>query len=392
MYLDVAARVGLRELVKERLHFFRKTWDLGLVFANAYWPDKHIRQLMTNDAPIEQVAQALQQVPEKLTTQDFKREIQQRIGKDKIAFAPIKENWLPVPGGRPRILGGVRTFLSSGAAKTYSWLVSRLSEPVIEQAQGSGWLQASAIRQRIQRRIQEIFPPDGSAAYEAAVSEISAMAQKVAGVSRTILAPKIDGVLDDPVWSDALALSDFMVWGSLVQARYETIAKVTCDGENLYVAFDCSRKARAVAMTPAGDVVALGMSTPPTERDGAVPDDDYVAIILRSAQHPETWAQFMVNPAGALLDEWNNGSGPDSGYDFDCEWAAQVDADRWTVEMRLPLAEMKISAAVDQVVRMNIIRNVRGVRARVEELSTWYPAPLRGRHWDLTNQGWLILE
>ncbi len=391
-YLDEAARLAKSELVKERLHFFRKTWDLGLVFANAYWPNKTIRWLVENDEPIQLMANALQRLPKTMTAEDFKREIQQRIANDKVAFAPIKENWLPVPGGRPRILGGVRTFLSSAAAKTYPWCVERLTPPAVEQARANGRLSAEAVRHLAEQRIAEVFPATESPTYQEVVADIRTMALKVVGVAKASAAPKIDGQLDDKTWAEAIALSGFTVTGGMVATRYDTTVRLAHDGRDLYVAFDCSRKAQAVAMTPAGDVEALGMATPPTERDGAVADDDYVAIILRSAQHPETWARFMVNPAGALLDEWNDGSGRNSGYDFDCEWAAQAYPDHWTVEMRLPLAEMKISPTEEPVVRMNLVRQVRGVRSIAEEISTWYPEPLRGWHWDLDNQGWLILE
>jgi len=64
--------------------------------------------------------------------------------------------------------------------------------------------------------------------------------------------------------------------------------------------------------------------------------------------------------------------------------------DRWTVELRVPLAELMIVPKPGEVLRMNIIHNV--PVGNGGEVSTWYPEPLRGPHWDLANLGWAILE
>ncbi len=562
-YLDEAARLATGELVKERVRFFRKTWqDVTLLFANAYWPNQTIRRLIENDEPIQLMANALQQLPKTMPLHEFQKEINKRIGNDQLAFYPRaardKGHWLPIPGTCRSFLGQ-NLCVTSAADKTYQWCVARLTPAALERARAARMLHARTVQQMVEKRIRDVFPPGGSAAYQKAVADIHTMATKVVGVARAASAPRIDGVLNDEVWPEASELSGFVVRGSsLAIPQCPTTARLAYDDENLYMGVECSRQVGRSEPPPiAGDVtfpqkwcvfapldrdepvlprkilttipdeievaghklnaqfvtstdskfdfaplfggtsvgrtayaflelkaldagqVTLGMGadwwmqawldgnliydtpeatgnvewpicisnhlvninltkgrhvlavrfisgkassvlalggpnelrtvpraawikparelvvrTRPSQRDASMDFEDYVALIIRSAQYPQTWAHLRVNPAGALFDEWNDGYGPEPHYNFDCEWAAQVYPDRWTVELRLPLAQIKLFPATDPVVRMNLVRNIGAVSDRdwEYEVSTWYPEPLRGPHWDLANQGWLILE
>ncbi len=60
-------------------------------------------------------------------------------------------------------------------------------------------------------------------------------------VAKTSSPPVIDGILDDPVWAQAVKYSGFTTYMPEFNkpASFETSAMITYDGENLYVAFDC---------------------------------------------------------------------------------------------------------------------------------------------------------
>ena len=140
-----------------------------------------------------------------------------------------------------------------------------------------------------------------------------------------------------------------------------------------------------------GEACDLWTSAQPPERDGSVEHDDYVALVIGPDRSRGTWSRFVVNPAGALLDERSNGEQADRAHDFNCEWAAKVYPDRWTAEMRVPLSEMSINPASDPVIRMNLSRSIAGDGSR-REIMTWYPQPTRGPHWVRHNLGWCILR
>ncbi len=243
-YLDEAAQLAESDLVKQRLHFFRKTWDLGLVFAKAYWPNQTIRRLIAQDAPVEQVAQALHKIPEAMKLADFKREVKERVGDDRLAFNPrVKDHWLPIPGRSSR--SWIQDYKTDAADKTYHWFVARLTPPAIERARRAGMLRARTVRQMVAKHIREVFPTGGSSRYQEAVADISMMALKVVNVAPAKSIPRIDGILDDGIWSQAGELSDFAIRGSsMVPSECATTGRIAHDGENLYVAVECRRQVK----------------------------------------------------------------------------------------------------------------------------------------------------
>jgi len=62
-YLDEAQRLARSDLVKQRLHFFRKTWDMGALFARAYWGSSEVRSLIEQEAPLQEIAAAMKDLP-----------------------------------------------------------------------------------------------------------------------------------------------------------------------------------------------------------------------------------------------------------------------------------------------------------------------------------------
>jgi len=369
-YLDEAARLAQDELIKQRIHFFRKTWDVGVIFANAYWAGEGVRTLIEQQASLEEIAAAMRNMPQPMELEDFQKLVEERLGDDSIAFWPNYElRKIPVPVG-------------GGTTEAYEALAQRLISETVAAAREQGMLRGSALRRAIERRLEQAFGSEGSPAFRDAVAQIRQRALGVAGVVRLEQAPRIDGVVDDAAWSRADRLTDFKLPESTTPATYNTTAKLAHDGENLYVAVECRQF-----------VSSLVAETKADERDGKSYEDDSVEIFLRSADRPETCAQFVINPVGALFDQWDDGTGKETkdrmARDFDCQWATKVYADRWTVELRLPLRELLVVPSSGARLRMNVVRNVVGGAG---EVSTWHHEANARSHRALNNQGWAILE
>jgi hypothetical protein len=360
-YLDEAERSASSDIAKKRVQFFRKTWDLGVVFASAYWGDPETRSLVERDAPLDEIAAAMSDIPAPRTKKDLWDEVKTRVGDDKLAYFPIDE-----------LLGDKTVPANVNAAVRL--LAQHVVDDTLDEAARRKMFNASAVRRAVQRKIGQAFPSSGAEGYETSLEHLREMAGRVASVPQISNAPEIDGALSDDAWSEMLGASNFIVRNAMAPATYPTVVRLGYDAENLYLSVECFQ-----------DTAELSASA--TKRDADVWRGDCVELFIRSAEHPETWAQLVVNGAGGLFDRWNDGTGADLSYDFDCDLSAKIYPDRWTAELRVPLDEMLVQPDESPVLRVNFIRTV-----TAGEVSAWYPEPWGGGHHLIANQGWAILE
>ena len=364
VYLDEAAALAEDELVKQRIHFFRKTWDVTLLLAGQYGAAREVQELIDASAPLEQVAAALRRLAAKIATTDIDAYIADKVGDDPVAFYPPKQSWIaPLKGG------------AETSAKR--WSAAHIAGEAVAQAK-TDVLDAEELRGQIGDRVDETFGVGGSETYLQIVGQIRAMARKVATVVMVKSAPVLDGALDDPVWRRADELSGFSKWGELALSGYDTRAWLAHDGENLYVALDCRQD-------------TVGLRTEAAPRDGSTWKDDSVELFFNPQMSEIPYVQFIVNARGAFFDQW--GRNERQTYqerlsaDFDCEWATQVGAEGWTAELRLPLAEFGCSPEQNRLLRIDLVRNVQGKEA---EISAWFPSV--GAHADPLSRGWIAFE
>ena len=108
-------------------------------------------------------------------------------------------------------------------------------------------------------------------------------------------AVRIDGVLDEEAWQDALQI-DINVEtkpGENIAARVKTIAYLVEDGDNLYVGFD------------AEDPDPTAIRAYLRDRDSAY-DDDFVGIVLDTYGDARRAFEFFANPLGVQMDLTND--------------------------------------------------------------------------------------
>jgi hypothetical protein len=161
-------------------------------------------------------------------------------------------------------------------------------------------------------------------------------------------APRIDGRLDDHVWSDAAWFDDFVQKDPVEGAEPEQRTEVAFlyDHEALYIG------ARLYGVTP-WDVRA-----PVTRRD-QTGNGEHLIVILDTYLDRHTGYAFLVSSGGVRADYYHptDSEGQrDSG--FDPVWQAEVTRDSagWYAEMRIPFSQLRFTHGGAQRWGLNINR------------------------------------
>jgi hypothetical protein len=145
----------------------------------------------------------------------------------------------------------------------------------------------------------------------------------------------IDGSLAEPAWQGALRISvpylNQPYEGGT--APVETTMFIFEDGENLYVAFE--------AMEPNPETIRAYLR----DRDDLF-DDDYAGIMIDPFNDGRRAYGFAVNPLGIQLDVVRDEITREYDFSWDAIWdsAGQLTGDGFTVEMRIPLSQLRFPA------------------------------------------------
>ncbi|HYH83066.1 MAG TPA: DUF5916 domain-containing protein, partial [Longimicrobium sp.] len=175
---------------------------------------------------------------------------------------------------------------------------------------------------------------------------------------------RVDGRLDEAAWATAPAAGEFVQQqpdeGKPGTERTE--ARVLIDGEAIYVAMRM--------YDPHPDSI-LGQLT---RRDQGSTSDG-ARVFIDSYNDKRTAFVFGLNPKGVKDDflRFNDAEGIDYGWDAVWDGAARVDSAGWTAEFRIPLSQLRFSAASVTGGRFGV--NFRRYIARRGETSFWAPIP-----------------
>ena len=172
----------------------------------------------------------------------------------------------------------------------------------------------------------------------------------------------LDGKLDEAVWRQAAVAGGFTQRDPEdgKPATERTEARVIYTDDVIYVGI----KAYDSAM----DSVAATLF----RKDGTA-YSDWVYVSFDSYNDDRTSFNFAVNPKGVRKDIliFDNDS---EDIRWDAVWQAetQINDDSWTVEMRIPLSQLRYSTKeIDQNWGINFQRRI----ARKEEIAFWAPTP-----------------
>lgn len=182
---------------------------------------------------------------------------------------------------------------------------------------------------------------------------------------RAPVPPKLDGVLDDQVWSTAaLPAEDWVSYNPLrgEPEQQRTRVWVAFDQEALYFAFRCY------------DADPGRIRSTITRRDNSW-NDDWVAVSLDSTRAGQVAYHMFVNPAGIQMDALQTSSGEDTAPDWTWQSAGRIDDEGYVVEIRVPLESIRFKGGDD--VRMNVLFMRRNSRMGI----SWAWPEIRPGQW-----------
>jgi hypothetical protein len=182
---------------------------------------------------------------------------------------------------------------------------------------------------------------------------------RTVSAARFAAPPAIDGRLDEPCWTRAGSVTQlFPPYEDTVEG--ETRLLFGYDAENLYIAASCS--------DPAMDRLAAAL----TERDGAVYGEDCVGFFLQPDRKDMTVYQIYWNALATAFDQKISFDESmtyttDRAWDGEYEAAGAQSSDRWTLEVRIPLATFGVTAEPGSVWGLNFRRK----QARTTASADW---------------------
>lgn len=195
---------------------------------------------------------------------------------------------------------------------------------------------------------------------------------------------KIDGVLDEQVWQKAVSLTPFVRHDTMAPARVSTEVRVWYDEQALYLGWTCEDP----------DIQATF-----TQRDSRFWEEEVVEFFVTPAAL-DRYFELQWNPLGGTFDaiiandlgpdgrskqikgDWSY-TAPSMTFAVRADGSVQNSTDRdrrWTVEVRVPFADLKIpTPRRGDVWRANFYRFNRDQGSDVEQLS-WSPTVWPGFH------------
>ena len=195
----------------------------------------------------------------------------------------------------------------------------------------------------------------------ASAGETKAVPVPSASAAPTTGTISVDGRLSEEAWLGTPAVIEF-VQRSPNEGRpasERTEVRVIYDGDALYVG------ARLFDSRPDGIIRRL------SRRDGDSSSDVFRVYLDPHHDH-NTGVLFRVAADGSLADSWlSDDFSRDASWDGVWEAATAVDAEGWTVEMRIPFSQLRFSPGASQIWGFNVSRYIQ----RKNEESWWVLVP-----------------
>jgi hypothetical protein len=162
--------------------------------------------------------------------------------------------------------------------------------------------------------------------------------------------PRLDGRLDDAVWSTASWNSDF------TQREPTEGAKATARTEVAFL-YDDAALYIGARMQKGGDAPVRALVT---RRDNQG-SSDQIVVSLDSYHDRRTAYSFGVTAAGVRIDYFHSSDDQyNRDYSFDPVWEAQTEIvpSGWTAELRIPFTQLRFNAGEVQVWGVNLTRSI----------------------------------
>src|SRR5882672_7913022 len=156
---------------------------------------------------------------------------------------------------------------------------------------------------------------------------------------RTTDAIKIDGILDEPAWSQVDPATDFREQqpNEGAPASERTEVRVLFDDKNIYIGIRSF------------DSDAAHINARELVRDADFSNDDTVSIVLDTYHDRRNGFRFVVNPLGTQQDALITDEGRDINVTWNGAWvsAGRIDDKGFTVEIEIPLTTLRFKEGIE---------------------------------------------
>jgi len=168
----------------------------------------------------------------------------------------------------------------------------------------------------------------------------------------------LDGVLDEPSWSEAPSIDNLtmIVPDEGAEPSGRTTIRVLVGPREIVFGVVCE------------DPDASGIVSFTKERDGRLDSEDHIKIVLDPFRDGRTGYVFMVNPGGARYDALVANRGESENSNWDGIWDAATDRNEngWSLELRVPVQTLNFEGGRDDW-GLNIERRIQ----RLLETDRW---------------------
>ncbi|MEO8576148.1 MAG: DUF5916 domain-containing protein [Gemmatimonadales bacterium] len=202
--------------------------------------------------------------------------------------------------------------------------------------------------------VASLIPPPA----RAQTGGVHPQAAPVANAIRLTGNVSVDGKLDEEVWRTAQPITEF---------RQSQPNEGKSGTQRTEVRFAYDDAALYIGAKMYDSLGGKGVVTRLLRRDAlSETDSDILQIVLDSYHDHSSRFIFWVNPSGSKRD----GTG-DLTWDPVWEAKAQIDADGWTAEMRIPFNQLNFSRETDQTWGIQVIRFIHRLNERTH--FAWWP-------------------
>lgn len=184
-----------------------------------------------------------------------------------------------------------------------------------------------------------------------------AQVKKQLNITKSNEAPKIDGVLDDPIWEKVEVASDFVQYdpemGVPAKDHQKTEVRITYDDQAIYISAYLHENPEDI----------LKVFSPRDDFGQA----DYFGVTFNSNNDAQNDLKFYVMSSGTQVDiiggssGRRGGGGPRGDRGWDAVWDSAVKhvSDGWIVEMKIPYAALRFSNEKDAIWGIQFYRKFR---------------------------------
>lgn len=177
-------------------------------------------------------------------------------------------------------------------------------------------------------------------------------------ITRCEIPPKIDGILDDQIWSCAVKIDDFIQYEPYngIKPSQRTEVFLSYDNRAIYVG--------AKLYDTATDSILTELST----RDEIHHSNaDLFGIMINPFNDGVNMVEFLVSASGVQSDAKHTGGHTDRNWNAVWESRVKIVEDGWIVEMKIPYSALRFPNKLDGGWGLHLVRHIR----RYREWDSW---------------------